>query len=107
MVCSLNGQPRQVSIRDRRVTTVVDAAKKADTSDPGQVAAPFHGVVTVRIAVGDTDTVMAGDPIATIEAMKMESTITAAIDGAVGHVAVKRPTTVESGDLIVTIAPAQ
>ncbi len=37
----------------------------------GQVAAPFSGVVTLKVAVGDR--VAAGQPIASIEAMKMEA----------------------------------
>jgi pyruvate carboxylase len=31
----------------------VHEVEKADTSKPGQVAAPFSGVVTLKAAVGD------------------------------------------------------
>ncbi|MDN4163680.1 hypothetical protein, partial [Nocardioides abyssi] len=43
----LNGQMRPVSVRDTSVASEVAAAEKADPSEPGQVAAPFQGVVTV------------------------------------------------------------
>ena len=48
-------------------------------SNPGHVAAPFAGVVTVTVAEGDE--VEAGATVATIEAMKMEAAITAPIAG--------------------------
>src|SRR5229473_1698061 len=36
----LNGQPREVNVRDRALRVVERAHPKADPSDPGQVAAP-------------------------------------------------------------------
>ena len=55
----------------------------------GHVAAPFDGVVTVGVAEGDT--VEAGQTVATIEAMKMEASITAPRAGTVERVAVRAP----------------
>ncbi len=60
VMCTLNGQLRPVSVRDRSIDAHVKAAEKADRSDPGQVAAPFAGVVTLKVAEGDT--VSAGQP---------------------------------------------
>ena len=74
-MATINGQLRPVSVRDRSVASDVAAAEKADPAKPGHVAAPFQGVVTVGVAEGDT--VEAGDTVATIEAMKMEASITA------------------------------
>lgn len=54
MVCTINGQMRVVSVRDESVQSTVAVAEKADTSKPGQVAAPFAGVVTLTVAEGDT-----------------------------------------------------
>jgi len=50
------------------------------------------------------DEVAAGDPVAVIEAMKMESTIGAPVGGRVERVAVADGTRVERGDLLVVIA---
>src|SRR5699024_8303860 len=77
VMVTLNGQQRQVEVRDRSVESNVHEAEKADTSKPGHVPAPFSGTVTVSIEEGAT--VEAGDTVATIEAMKMEAGITAPV----------------------------
>ncbi|SHN76104.1 pyruvate carboxylase [Geodermatophilus obscurus] len=102
VMCTLNGQLRPVSVRDRSVDAQVKAAEKADRSDPGQVAAPFAGVVTLQ--VGEGDTVEAGQPIATIEAMKMEAAITAPVAGTVKRLAIGGVQQVEGGDLLVVLS---
>jgi pyruvate carboxylase len=102
VVCSLNGQLRPVSVRDRSVDAQVKAAEKADRGRPGQVPAPFAGVVTLQVAEGDT--VEAGQAIATIEAMKMEAAISAPVAGTVERLAVGPVQQVEGGDLLVVLA---
>ncbi len=101
VMATLNGQLRPVSVRDRDVDAKVKAAEKADRSDPKQVAAPFAGVVTLQVAEGDP--VAAGQPIATIEAMKMEAAITAPVAGTVQRLAIGAVQQVEGGDLLVAI----
>jgi len=90
-----------VEVRDRSIASEVPAAEKADRGNPNHVAAPFAGVVTVGISVGDT--VSAGQTVATIEAMKMEAPITAPADGTVERVAVSDTAQVEGGDLLVVL----
>ncbi|HTM84529.1 MAG TPA: biotin/lipoyl-containing protein, partial [Mycobacterium sp.] len=102
VMCIINGQLRPVEVRDRGIASTVPVAEKADRSNPGQVAAPFAGVVTVAVSVGDT--VAAGQTIATIEAMKMEAAITAPAAGTVDRVAVAATTQVEGGDLLVVLS---
>ncbi|MGY1666063.1 pyruvate carboxylase [Geodermatophilus sp. SYSU D00696] len=101
VVCTLNGQLRPVSVRDRSVDAQVRAAEKADRSVPGQVAAPFAGVVTLSVAEGDR--VEAGAPLATIEAMKMEAAITAPVTGTVERLAIGAVSQVEGGDLLLVL----
>ncbi len=101
VMCTLNGQLRPVTVRDRSVDAQVKAAEKADRTDPGQVAAPFAGVVTLKVAEGDP--VEAGQPVATIEAMKMEAAITAPAGGTVSRVAISQVQQVEGGDLLVVL----
>jgi pyruvate carboxylase len=101
VMCTLNGQLRPVSVRDRSVDSAVKAAEKADRADPGQVPAPFAGVVTLQVAEGDQ--VAAGDTLATIEAMKMEAGITAPRAGTVSRVAIGQVQQVEGGDLLVVL----
>ena len=101
VVCTINGQMRVVSVRDESVQSTVAVAEKADTSKPGQVAAPFAGVVTLTVAEGDT--VEAGGQVATIEAMKMEAAITSPVAGTVQRAAIGHAQAVEGGDLLVVI----
>ncbi|MEE6168643.1 MULTISPECIES: pyruvate carboxylase [unclassified Mycolicibacterium] len=104
VLCILNGQLRPVLVRDRSIASDVPAAEKADRTNPDHVAAPFAGVVTVGVKVGDA--VEAGATIATIEAMKMEAAITAPKGGTVSRVAVAPTGQVEGGDLLVVIGSA-
>ncbi|WGW13519.1 pyruvate carboxylase [Saxibacter everestensis] len=101
VMCTLNGQLRPLSVRDRSITVDVKTAEKADTSNPGQVAAPFAGVVTISVAVGDS--VEAGATIATIEAMKMEASITTPVAGTVQRIALADVQQAEGGDLVAVI----
>lgn len=102
VLCLINGQLRPVLVRDRAIAADVPAAEKADRNNPDHVAAPFAGVVTVGVAVGDE--VDAGQTIATIEAMKMEAAITAPKAGTVARIAVTPTAGVEGGDLLVVIS---
>lgn len=101
VMATLNGQLRPITVRDKSIVVEVASAEKADPNNPGHVAAPFTGVVTLKVAVGDTVTV--GAPIASIEAMKMEANITAPISGRVTRLGIIGPQAVEGGDLIVVI----
>lgn len=101
VMCNLNGQSRPISVRDRSIESTVKAAEKADESVPGQIAAPFAGAVSVKVAVGDV--VEAGATVATIEAMKMEASITTPVGGTVLRVAVSAVAQVQGGDLLVVI----
>ena len=102
VVCTLNGQLRPLSVRDRSIEADAPAAEKADPARPGQVGAPFTGVVTPLATVGSQ--VAAGDAVAKIEAMKMEASITAAVAGTVTRVALAGTAQVDGGDLIMVIA---
>ncbi|MFG6501769.1 pyruvate carboxylase [Microbacterium sp. P05] len=105
VMTTLNGQLRPVFVRDRSIEVDARQAEKADTSKPGQVAAPFSGVVTLKAGVGDK--VAAGQPVASIEAMKMEAAITSPVGGVVERLAIGATQQVEAGDLLVVIRPAQ
>ncbi|NYG55156.1 pyruvate carboxylase [Nocardioides perillae] len=101
VMCTLNGQLRPISVRDRSVASDVPSTEKADTSDPGHVAAPFQGVVTVVVEEGAS--VAAGETVATIEAMKMEASITAPRAGTVQRLAISGTQAVEGGDLVLVL----
>ncbi|RWZ61505.1 pyruvate carboxylase [Labedella populi] len=101
VMTTLNGQLRPLSVRDRSVKVETKAAEKADSARPGHVAAPFSGVVTVKVEEGQP--VTAGQAVASIEAMKMEAAITASVSGVVDRIAIAATQQVEAGDLIVVV----
>ncbi|HEY7042956.1 MAG TPA: pyruvate carboxylase [Nocardioidaceae bacterium] len=104
VMCTINGQLRPVSVRDRSVESDAPARERAAAGVPGQIGAPFDGVVSVVVGVGAG--VEAGQTVATIEAMKMEAAITSPISGTVERVTLDGPRTVEGGDLVVVISPS-
>ena len=101
VMTKLNGQLRPVLVRDHSIQVASSSTEKADPSNPGHAAAPFTGVVTPKVAVGDI--VQMGSPVAVIEAMKMEASITAPITGRVARLGVVGSQPVEGGDLVVVI----
>jgi pyruvate carboxylase len=100
----LNGQPREVNVRDRSLRVVERSHPKADPVDPGQVGAPTPGVVSA-IAVQANHTVERGAKLLTLEAMKMQSNIYAPIAGRITKILIAPGQHVEAKDLLVTIAP--
>ncbi|SDP48262.1 pyruvate carboxylase [Nakamurella panacisegetis] len=103
VVTTLNGQLRPLQIRDRTVTVDVPVAERADPGNPSHIASPFAGVVTLGVHEGDA--VEAGQTVATIEAMKMEASITSPIAGSVVRTAINSVQQVEGGDLVLVVTP--
>ncbi len=101
VMCTINGQLRPVQVRDRSVAGDVEEAEKADPQEKGHVAVPYDGVVTPIVAEGDT--VEAGAAVATVEAMKMEASITAPVGGTVERLVIEATRSAEGGDLVCVI----
>ena len=98
----LNGQPREVTVRDRRRETKAPARIKADPAHPGQIGAPIPGIVSV-MAVELNQRIKKGDRLLVMEAMKMQSTVYSPLAGMVKQVHVKSGQHVESKDLLLLI----
>jgi pyruvate carboxylase len=96
----LNGQPREVTIRDRSLEADVDQHRKATPGNPSEVGAPMPGMV-VQVAVQVGDKVAQGQKLLSLEAMKMETTLYAERDGKVAEVLVQPGSRVETGELVV------
>jgi len=81
------------------------AGGAAGGAGSGTVTAPMPGkVVKVLVAAGDA--VTAGQPLLVVEAMKMETTLAAEIDGTVKSVNASTGDTVDAGAVLVEIAPS-
>jgi pyruvate carboxylase len=100
----LNGQPREVNVRDRSLRVVERSHPKADPANPGHVGAPTAGLIS-SVAVQANHTVERGAKLLTLEAMKMQSNIYAPISGKIGKLLVTPGQNVEAKDLLVIIAP--
>jgi pyruvate carboxylase len=98
----LNGQPREVEIRDRSVKEEAPAKRQADPSKTGEVSAPIPGAVTL-LHVTPGEKVTKGDRLLVLEAMKMQTTIYAPVGGTVKDVCVKSKDSVEARDLLLLI----
>ena len=98
----LNGQPREVNVRDKSLEVKVAAQPKADPGQPGQIGAPIPGVVST-VAVELNQPVKKGDRLLVMEAMKMQSTVYAPVGGKVTQVLVQPGRHVEAKDLLLVI----
>jgi pyruvate carboxylase len=95
----LNGQPRTLRV-ERGGARRTQARQQAEAGNASQIAAPMPGMI-VTVAVKAGQAVKAGDPLASIEAMKMETQIRAEHDGVVKAVHVRPGDTVGARDLLV------
>ncbi len=74
-----------------------------DEGGDGAIRSPMPGKVT-QLSVKPGDTVAKGQPLVTLEAMKMEHALTAPFDGKVEAVGVKLGDQVSEGAVLVTLA---
>ncbi|SDG93604.1 pyruvate carboxylase [Alteribacillus persepolensis] len=98
----LNGQPREVLIKDQNVKTTETSRPKVDKTNPNQIGASMPGTVVKKL-VEKGEKVKKGDHLMITEAMKMETTVQAPFDGEVKDVYVTDGDTIESGDLLIEI----
>jgi pyruvate carboxylase len=101
----LNGQPREVKIRDKALQAAAPARPKADPANAGHVGAPIPGAIS-SVAIELNAKVVKGDRLLVMEAMKMQSTIYAPCDGKVTQLLVSAGQNVEAKDLLLVIDPS-
>ena len=98
----VNGQGRTVEIKDTAIKVDKIENVKVDKSDPNQIGAPLQGMLST-ILVKRGEKVTRNQPLFIIEAMKMETTITAAADATVKKIIIKPGGMVNSDDLILVL----
>ncbi|MBT2558467.1 pyruvate carboxylase [Hymenobacter sp. ISL-91] len=99
---TLNGQTRNLKIRDQSVEVKRISNPKADKANPRQLGAPLQGLLS-RVLVKSGEQVRKNTPLFIIEAMKMETTITAPNDTTVQAVNLAEGTLVNADDLVLTL----
>lgn len=97
----LNGQPRTARIAKAGTAAIGKARSQADAANPQQVGAPMPGMV-VTVSVKPGQKVSRGAPLLSIEAMKMETVLTAERDVVIKAVLVKPGEVIAAKDLLIT-----
>ena len=121
----VNGEPYRVALQNPADLTGQTARTPIATVDPtpeavpaksvkvpplplrtasgsGSVLAPIPGLILdIKVTVGES--VVAGQSVATIEAMKMENSLTSAVSGTVKEIRAQKGAQVATGDVIMVI----
>ncbi|MRI01317.1 pyruvate carboxylase [Kriegella sp. EG-1] len=98
----INGQIRNVLIKDTNIKVSKVENLKADSSNSKHVGSPLQGLLS-NVLVKKGQEVKKNQPLFVIEAMKMESTVVAVTDGVVDKVLLEGGSLVNSDDLIVVL----
>ena len=97
----LNGQTRQVQVRDK--ASKVEKQMNAKAEKDGDVGSPLQGRLT-RILVKEGDAVKKNQSLFVIEAMKMESIVAAPKAGKISKVVLKEGSVVEQDDWVLELS---
>ena len=98
----VNGENRYVEVKDNSLDIKKDEYIKIDKDDTNQIGAPLQGAL-YSVLVKKGDEVKENDPLFIIEAMKMETTVTAVKSGKVKSVTLTAGVMVKQDDLILTL----
>jgi biotin carboxyl carrier protein len=107
------GRDWVVTLAGRRLAVTVTTWRERVLAEAEVAAAAHHGPIEVRatlpglvvaVSAVEGDEVIDGDPLVTIEAMKMQNEVRAPRGGRVAEVAVAPGQTVASGALLVRLA---
>ncbi|MGP4068242.1 pyruvate carboxylase [Halobacillus sp. B29] len=96
----LNGQPREVVVRDENVKATVQKRPKADKSNTKHIGASMPGTV-IKVISAQGENVKKGDHLMITEAMKMETTVQAPFDGVIKDIYVENNEAIHVGDLLI------
>jgi len=96
----VNGETNYVSVTDTSVA--LEGAVREKAGAPGTVGSPMPGVV-VGVLVKPGDKIKEGDTVATLSAMKMETSVPATSSGVVKRVLVNVGDKVDGDDMLIEI----
>ena len=98
----LNGQSRVVRVPKAGIAVTAKQKPKIEAGNHNQIGAPMPGaIVTVSVKAGQA--VKKGDPLVSIEAMKMESMLRAERDAVIKTIHVKPGDAVAAKDLLIDL----
>src|SRR5690625_2774051 len=96
----LNGQSREVVVKDENLTSEVVTKPKVDSSNKNQIGATMPGTV-IKVLCESGNKVEKGDYLIITEAMKMETTIQAPFSGQIKNVHVNDGEAITTDDLLI------
>jgi len=99
----LNGQSREVVIKDESIKSAVQAKVKADPKNVSHIGATMPGTV-IKVLVEKGEKVNQGDHLIITEAMKMETTVQAPFSGTIKEIHVSNGEAISTGDLLIEIS---
>lgn len=98
----VNGQTRNVEIADKNLAVEKVENEKIDSNDPSHVGAPLQGLLS-KVLVKNGQEMKKNEPLFIIEAMKMETTVTANFNGTVKKIVLKGGSMVNAEDLVMIL----
>lgn len=98
----INGQLRNVMVKDTSIKVVKAQNIKADDNNPKEIGAPLQGLLS-NVLVKKGQEVKKNQPLFVIEAMKMETTVTATAEGIVDKIQLTGGSLVNSDDLVLVL----
>ena len=102
-IFEVNGNRRIIKVKDKTVTTnSSNSVLYANEEDPMEIGANIPGNI-IKVLVKEGETVEANQPIAVIEAMKMETNILAGASGTIERIYVSEGQQVKAGEMVAKL----
>lgn len=104
-VLQIDGQVIHIRLRDPVESRVhaMGFDVNRDHARPKHIASPMPGLV-LKVLVSEGDTVLEGQPVIVLEAMKMENVLSAPADGVVQKILAEAQRNVDKGQILVELA---
>lgn len=98
----LNGQTRNIEVQDRSIKVTHKENRKADKSKANQIGSPLQGMLS-KVFVKKGEHIKKNQPLFVVEAMKMETNITASTDGTIAEIVLSAGSLVNTDDLVLEL----
>jgi pyruvate carboxylase len=104
LIFEINGNRREIQIKDKtsKMLSSEVYSTMADPANPLEIGSSIPGTVT-KLLVKEGDSVVHGQTIAIVEAMKMETAVMSSENGKVAKIYVKETQMVKSGELLIEL----
>lgn len=98
----VNGQLSHVVVKDKSIKVEKKENQKVDKNNPKEIGSPLQGLLS-KFLVKEGDVIKKNQPLFVIEAMKMESTVTAVEAGEINRLQVESGSLVNTDDLVLVL----